>query len=170
MNMKRMIIAGISAVIALAGILVWWGGSFATDFVHEQLSAQKIKFPSAEVLKADNPALVKYADLNVDNADTAKGYSEYISGHLQKVAGGKTYSEVSSLAQKDKTNTTLAAQKATLFQGETLRGLLLNAWGWGLIGMIALYASYALFALAAVGFAVAMLMQAKPAVKASKRK
>lgn len=164
-----MIVASVSVLLALAGGLVWWGGTFATGFVHDQLAAQKIKFPSAEVLQEDNPALVKYADMNVDNADTAKGYSEFISGHLQKVAGGKTYSEISTEAQKDKKNATLAAQKATLFQGETLRGLLLSAWGWGLVGMIALYASYAMLALAVLGLAYALMMKPKAARKTAKR-
>ncbi len=167
--MKRMMMVCASLALAVVGGLVWWGGTFATGFVHDQLAAQKIKFPSSEALKADNPALVRYADLNVDNADTAKGYSEYISGHLEKVAGGKTYAEVSTEAMKDKKNATLAGQKATLFQGETLRGLLLSAWGWGLIGMIALYSSYAILAVAAVGLICAVLMKSKPAGKAPRR-
>lgn len=35
---------------------------------------------------------------------------------------------------------TLAAQKATLFQGETLRGILLNAYGWAQLGQYMLFA------------------------------
>ena len=169
MNMKRVVVAGASVALAAAAALVMWGGLFATGFVHDQLAAQKIKFPDAATLQADNPALVRFAGMDVNNADTAKGYSDFISGHLEKVAGGKTYSEVSTLAMKDKTNTTLASQKATLFQGEMLRGVLLTAWGWGLVGMIALYASYAMLAVAAVGLLCALTMKPAPARKGSKR-
>ena len=65
----------------------------------------------------------------------AQAYANhYIAVHLDEVAGGKTYSEVSGqyIAQcSDPAAATvtdclkLAGQKPTLFQGETLRGLLL---------------------------------------------
>ena len=42
--------------------------------------------------------------------------------HLKEVADGKTYAQVSTLAQADPTNTQLRAQVNTLFKGETLRG------------------------------------------------
>src|SRR5262249_36890460 len=59
------------------------------------------------------------------------------------VAGGQTYSEVSGAALKDPTNTKLQAQAQTLFRGETLRGLLLNVWGWATVGTIAFYTGIA---------------------------
>lgn len=43
---------------------------------------------------------------------------------------------------------------ATAFKGETLRGLLLYAWGWSVVSTIALYAAIA----AAVGFLVMLLV------------
>ena len=46
----------------------------------------------------------------------------------------------------------LATQTQTLFRGETLRGLLLNAWGWGTVGTVALIAGWVLIALGAVLF------------------
>ena len=61
-------------------------------------------------------------------------------------AGGKTYSEVSSAAQQAPTDTKLAAQVQTLFRGETLRGLLLYAWGWSVVSHIAGIVSCAAFA------------------------
>ena len=65
----------------------------------------------------------------------AKAYSDMIAVHLSKVAGGKTYSEVSdawiaSNADPTKRDPALGAQRQTLFMGETLRGLLLNVRGW----------------------------------------
>ena len=72
--------------------------------------------------------------------------------HLKKFAGGQTYSQVSTNALADPTNATLQAQRTTLFQGETLRGLLLNAWGWSVAGTIAADVSWFAFAGALVVF------------------
>jgi len=73
---------------------------------------------------------------------------------LAAVAGGKTYSQVSTLSQADPTNATLTGQVATLFKGETLRGLLLYAWGWSVVSTLALYAAIG----ALIGFAVMLLV------------
>ena len=44
-------------------------------------------------------------------------------------------------------------QVATVFKGETLRGLLLYAWGWSVVSTIALYAGIA----ALIGFVIMLL-------------
>lgn len=163
--MKKGLLA-LGVVLLVAGSLAMWGSKFATGMVHDQLVAQKINFPDEATLKEDNPSLVKYAGQAVDNGEKAKAYSDYIGGHLKNIAAGKTYSEVSSEYQKDKTNTALAGQRQALFMGETLRGLLLNAWGWGLIGTIVMYASAAMF-LAAAGALVLALFA--PQKKRSKK-
>jgi len=46
---------------------------------------------------------------------------------------------VSSAAQANPSDQKLQAQVQTLFRGETLRGLLLYAWGWSLVGTIAFW-------------------------------
>jgi hypothetical protein len=51
---------------------------------------------------------------------------------------------MSAASLADPKNATLAAQANTLFKGETLRGLLLNAWGWSQVGLCAIYAAVAL--------------------------
>lgn len=154
------------ALAVLASVALW-GSMFASGFVHDQLAAQKIAFPDKATLQKDNPSLVKYAGQTVDSGNKAKAYSEYINGHLKKIANGKTYSEISSAYQQDRTNEALANQRQTLFMGETLRGLLLNAWGWSLLGTIAFYAALALYA-AAVGLVVAAVML--PAKQRSKKR
>lgn len=164
--MKKLLLV-LGVVLLAAGGLVMWGSKFATGMVHDQLAAQKITFPDKAALEEDNPALVKYAGQKVDSGEKAKAYSDYIGGHLKNVADGKTYSEVSSEYQKDRTNQTLSGQRQSLFMGETLRGLLLNAWGWGLVGTIAMYA--AVFLLAA-GAGVIALTVVTPAKKHSKKK
>jgi hypothetical protein len=166
--MKKLLLS-LGVVLVMAGGLLWWGSNFATGMVHGQLAAQKITFPDKASLQEDNPALVKYAGKSVDNSETAKAYSEFIAGHLQKVAGGQTYSEVSGAYLKDPTNQKLAGQRQALFMGETLRGLLLNAWGWGLVGKIVMYVALVVFAAAAVVFGVAMMPAKATAKKRSKR-
>lgn len=164
--MKKILLL-LSIVLLVAASLATWGGQFATSFVHEQLAEQKITFPDKAALQEDNPALVKFADQKVDNGEEARAYSEYIKGHLKNIAGGKTYSEVSSEYQKDRTNQELAGQRQSLFMGEALRGILLNAWGWSLVGTIACYVAIALY-LAAAGTVVAALV-VKPAKKHAKK-
>ncbi len=70
--------------------------------------------------------------------------------HVGEIAGGKTYAQVSAAAQADPTNVKLQKQTQALFQGQTLRGLLLEAYGFWKMGQIALYAAIASFFLAAV--------------------
>ena len=57
------------------------------------------------------------------------------------VAAGKTYAQVSALAQMDPANPELQTQKQTLFQGETLRGILLGDgyayWTFGTLAWVA---------------------------------
>jgi uncharacterized membrane protein YebE (DUF533 family) len=147
-------VASIAVLIAVGG-LAWWGYNFATTSVKNELSAQKIYFPplgSAALDPAEFPTIQKYAGQLVDNGPKAKAYAnDFIGKHLEKVAGGKTYAEVSSDALKDPTNQKLQAQKATLFQGETLRGLLLgDGYAYWTFGMLAKYAAIAAFAGAAV--------------------
>mgnify|MGYP001037945690 FL=1 len=167
--MRRWVLLIVGAVLVVAASLALWGSRFATGFVRDQLVAQKITFPDKATLEKDNPALVKYAGQAVDNGEKAKAYSDYIAGHLKNVAGGKTYSEVSSEYQKGRSNQTLAAQRQTLFMGETLRGLLLNAWGWSLIGSIAGYAAITLYVAGGATIAAAFLVPATPARKRARK-
>ncbi len=150
---KVFILLGVMATIALLGAsaLGWFGYHFATTQVRTELAAQKVYFPpkgSPGLDPKEYPDLQKYAGQLVDDGPKAKAYANgFIGRHLDKVADGKTYSEVSALAMKDPTNTDLQKQKATLFQGETLRGLLLgDGYAYWTFGMMALYASIAALA------------------------
>ena len=63
---------------------------------------------------------------------------------------GATYSETSAAARAEGVDSEIAADlqvKAdTLFKGETLRSILLNAYGWWTVATIALYVGFALIA------------------------
>jgi len=144
-------------LLAVGGGLLAWGNSFANNMVHDQLADQKIFFPakgSAGFDAKEFPGLQQYAGQMVDSGPKAKAYAnQYIAAHLKAVAGGKTYSEASAASRADPTNTQLAGQVQTLFRGETLRGLLLYAWGWSVVAMIAGWVAVAAF----VGAGVVLL-------------
>jgi hypothetical protein len=70
--------------------------------------------------------------------------------HLREIGGGKTYAQLSAAALTQPKNTALAEQVQTVFRGETLRGLLLNAYGFWKMGQIMLIGAIVAFAAAAV--------------------
>jgi hypothetical protein len=157
---KVFILLGVvtTVVLIVVGCLALWGYNFATKSVHDELSAQKIYFPPkdspalAALPAADQALMNKYAGQQLVDGAQAKVYANnFIAVHLKEVADGQTYSEVSTAALKDPTNQKLQGQKATLFQGETLRGLLLgDGYSYWTFGLLAKYVAYAAFAGAAV--------------------
>lgn len=157
---KVFILLGAGAVVVLlgAGSLLLYGYSFATGMVKEQLSAQQIYFPAkdSEAFRAlpseDQAEVEKYAGQQLIDGAQAKVYANnYIGAHLKGIAGGKTYSQISAESMANPTDEKLKAQKATLFQGETLRGMLLGSgYAFWTFGMIALYAALAAYVGAAV--------------------
>jgi uncharacterized membrane protein len=141
-----------AAGIVIIGIIAVIGGSYGKKVVHDQLVPQKIFFPAAGS-PALLPGIKQYAGQQLTTGGQAKAYANnFINVHLSEVAGGQTYAQVSAASIAAPTNTKLTEEKATLFQGETLRGLLLNAWGWSLVGTIATLAGFLLIALGLVLF------------------
>jgi hypothetical protein len=139
-----------AAGILVVGIVALVGGSYAKNVVRDQLVPQKIFFPTA-----GSPELLsgvkQYAGQQLVNGSQAKAYANnFINVHLSKVAAGQTYAQVSAAAIAAPANTKLVEQKATLFQGETLRSILLSAWGWSLVGTIATLAGLLLIVLGAI--------------------
>jgi hypothetical protein len=147
---------GAALGLIITGVIAFVGGTYAKQVVHDQLTPQKIFFPAAA---ADLPANLKqYAGEQVDTPGEAKVFAnDYIGLHLKGTADGKTYSEVSGQFMQDPTNTELAQQRQTLFMGETLRGMLLNAWGWGTVGNLARLAGIVLPLLGAILLAIPLL-------------
>jgi hypothetical protein len=139
-----------AAGILIVGVIALIGGNYAKNVVHDQLVPQKITFPAANS-PALLPGIKQYAGQQLVNGSQAKAYANnFINVHLSKVAGGQTYAQVSAAAIAAPKNAKLAEEKATLFQGETLRSILLTAWGWSLVGMIATLAGLILMVLGAV--------------------
>jgi hypothetical protein len=74
--------------------------------------------------------------------------------HLQEIGGGLTYAQLSrkamALPKGSVAYTAAEAKVQSVFQGTTLRGLLLEAYAFGTFATIALVAGIAAFALAAL--------------------
>jgi len=149
---------GFAALLLLFAGLLNWGASFAEDNVASQLEMQNISFPAEESLPAaTKEALAKWADQKVMTGEMARDYSDlYILEHMKASATavmGKpaTYSEVSGaymgLVRGGSTDTAKIAQlgdlRQILFMGNTLRGMLLQAYAFGTMGVIAGYAALA---------------------------
>ena len=133
-------------------------GNFVNSTVHDQLAAQQIFFPDAtnavpggSLDPAEFPDLQQYAGQQVDNGTKAKAYAEgFLGRHLAKVANGLHYAQIDTHTGTAAQIATATAQKATLFQGETLKNMLLNAWGWSMLATYTTYGGYALLLAALV--------------------
>ena len=155
----------LAIVLVAAGGLMLWAHNFVDDQVHSQLAAQKIFFPKAGSDSLNDPAvkpyLSQYAGQQLVTGAQAEAYANhFIAVHINEMAGGKTYSQLSQESLANPTDAKLAGQVQTVFRGETLRGLLLNAYAFGKMGEIALIGAIAAFAgagllliLSALGFA-----------------
>lgn len=164
---KVFVLLGVAmtAVLVVAGILGWVAYSFANSSVKTELSAQKIYFPPSsspaitELPESDQVQMDKYAGQQLLTGEEAKVYADnFIAYHLTKIADGQTYSQVSAAATANPNNAKLKQEQQTLFQGQTLRGLLLgDGYAYWMFGQIALYASAAAF-VGAVVMAVLVLL------------
>jgi hypothetical protein len=139
---------GLIGIFSFCAGFLFWANSFSHNMVHDQLAAQLIYFPPAgspALNPQEFPDLQQFAGQQVVNGDQAKAYADgFIGRHLEAVAGGQTYAQVSAKALANPTDQKLAAQVQTLFRGETLRGLLLNTYGWWQVGQYAFYAALGL--------------------------
>ena len=144
----------LAVVLIVSGVMLTWAHNFIDNEVHTQLAAQQIYFPAnnSPAIKAPEfAAMHQYAGQQLTTGAQAEVYADhFIANHLKAIGGGKTYAQLSAEAQLQPKNAVLAAQVATVFKGETLRGLLLNAYAFGTMGMIAGIAAIAAFIAGAV--------------------
>ena len=159
-NSHLIAIAGfvLSAILLAAGGLLLWGSAYTHNMVRNQLAAQQIYFPpkaafahpraGTEITPSMIPSVSQYAGQQLVTGQQAQSYADnFIAVHITSMTGGKTYAQLSaaSLAQPD--NTRLAGEVAAVFKGETLRSMLLNAFGWWKVSQITYIASLAAFGL-----------------------
>lgn len=152
----------LAAVLLIAGGLLTWANTFIGNQVHDQFAMQDIVMPEGEALaslpKADADALKEFAGSPLDSGPEAQAFADhYILAHMnassEELAGEVlSYSEASGKARElgaalaENPNPTQAQQdeaaawaglKATLLDGNTLRGLLLYGYAFATIGTIA---------------------------------
>ena len=142
---------------------------FAEDYVARQLGQQRITFKAGDTLTDEErakPCLVAFAGTLLTTGEQAECYANHFIGeHLPKVAEGRTFSELRGVqtslrsqieaaqAQGDPSATVLQRQLAevtgkrqALFEGETMKGLLLTTYGFSTLGAKAGQAATVAFA------------------------
>lgn len=151
----------LAAVLVVAGSLLFWAHNFVNDEVHTQLAAQQIFFPAKDSKAIAGPEFApirRYAGQQLTTGAQSKAYADhFIAIHLQEIGGGKTYAQLSAQAQANPSDTKLAGTVQTMFRGETLRGLLLNAYAFATMGMIAGIAAITAYLAAAVMLVLGLL-------------
>ena len=172
------VIAGIVGLavaggLGVLGLVMTSNANFAKTYTAEQLSRQNITFKAVDTLtdkERQSPCLVRYAGQRLTTGNQAECYAnDFIGEHVKDVAGGKTYAELGgperalyakvveaqkasdpALPDLQKQHAGMKAQRDTLFQGETSRGLLLTSFGFSVLGAKADQAATAAFLAAVV--------------------
>ena len=175
--------AGVSlgVVLLAVGGLLLWGSAYVHNTVQSQLAAQQITFPPAaafahpkagtEITPSMIPSVSQYAGQQLLTGQQAEAYADnFIAVHIANMAGGKTYSQLSAAALAQPNNTKLQGTVATVFKGEALRSMLLNAYGWWKVSQITFIISLAMFGLGAVSvlagiFGFARIRHEQPGAK-----
>jgi hypothetical protein len=153
----------IVVVLVVAGGLLTWAWTYTNSTVHHQLAVQKIYFPpkaafahpkaGTEITPSMIPNVSQYAGQQLLTGQQAEVYAnDFIAVHLSEMPYHGVYATISGIAYTAKPGSAhaakLSALEQTSFQGTTLRGLLLEAYGFATLGVIAFWASIASFCLA----------------------
>ena len=159
-NSHLAVIAGfaLAAILFVAGGLLLWGSTYTHNMVHNQLAAQQIYFPpkaafahaqaGTEITPSMIPSVSQYAGQQLVTGQQAQSYADnFIAVHITNMTGGKTYAQLSAASLAQPNNTKLAGEVATVFKGETLRSMLLNAFGWWKVSQITYIAALVAFGL-----------------------
>jgi hypothetical protein len=160
--------AALAAVLLIAGGLLMWGSAYVHNTVQGQLSAQQINFPpkaafahpkaGTEITPSMIPSVSQYAGQQLLTGQQAEAYADhFIAVHIASMTGGKTYSQLSAASLAQPGNARLAGLVDTVFKGETLRSMLLNAYGWWKVSQITYIASLISFGLAGLALAGSVL-------------
>lgn len=163
-----------SIILIVVGAAAIFGGNFAHGYVTDQLSQEGLTMPNEDGVnaledQASQDKLRPYIDEPMTTGPQAEAFANnYIWEHMMASSGGKGYQEISGeynalkaeipeAEQADNQELQdLGALRESLFMGDSLRGMLLNAYGWWLLGSIAFYVGIGVIVvgvvLAGVGF------------------
>jgi hypothetical protein len=150
-------------VLLVAGGVLLWGSAYVHNTVQSQLAAQQITFPPAaafahpkagtEITPSMIPSVSQYAGQQLLTGQQAEAYADhFIAVHIANMGGGKTYSQLSTESIAQPNNTALATTVNTVFKGETLRSMLLSAYGWWKVSQITYIISLVAFGLGTLSF------------------
>jgi hypothetical protein len=149
-----------AVVLLIAGGLLAWGHSYIDTNVHNQLAAQQIHFPpkaafahakpGTEITPGMIPSVSQYAGQQLLTGAQARVYADdFIAVHLSEMPYQGIYSRISAAAMAHPGDAKLAQLEQTSFQGTTLRGLLLEAYGFSMMATIMFWGAIAAWVLAA---------------------
>jgi hypothetical protein len=141
----------VAVVLLVVGGLAVYGGNFGRENVRDRLEPQQIFFPPTDAMTPEERADIgEFAGEQVVNGAQAEAYSRFIGGHLAEVNEGQTYAQTSAAAREEGIDPDLQAELQakvdTLFRGETLRSILLNAYGWWTVATITMWAGWLMVA------------------------
>lgn len=150
-----------AVVFLIAGGLLAWGHSYIDTNVHNQLAAQRIYFPpkaafahakaGTEITPGMIPSVSQYAGQQLLTGAQARVYADdFIAVHLSDMPYQGVYSRISAAAMANPGDAKLAQLEQTSFQGTTLRGLLLEAYGFSMIATVMFWGMIVAWAMAAV--------------------
>jgi hypothetical protein len=160
--------AGLGVVLLAAGGLLLWGSAYVHNTVQGQLAAQQISFPPAaafahpkagtEITPSMIPSVSQYAGQQLLTGQQAEAYADgFIAVHIASMTGGQTYAQLSAKAMAAPNDTKLAGTVATVFKGETLRSMLLNAYGWWKVSQVTYIIALAALGLGTLSFLAGVL-------------
>jgi len=151
----------LTVVFIVAGIGMFIGYNFTSSQVRNQLQEQKVFFPTktqSDYRDLVAAHLTQYAGKQVLTGSEAEIFADkIIAVDTLGISGGKTYSQLSSQSLTEPSNTALKNQVELVFRGDTLRGLLLNAYAFGFIGVIALYGAIGMMVAAVIMLVLTLL-------------
>jgi hypothetical protein len=166
---KPLALAGtaLAAVLLIAGGLLMWGSAYVHNTVRDQLASQQIYFPPAsafahpkaggEITPNMIPSVSQYVGQQLLTGQQAEAYADhFIAQHVTDMTGGKTYSQLSAESLAQPGNARLSGLVDTVFKGETLRSMLLNAYGWWKVSQITYIASLISFGLGGLALIASM--------------
>lgn len=188
------VLAALAVVLLVVGLVIRNQSEFAVNTVDSQLGAQGITFTPVSGLTAaqkTHQCLIANAGKQLTTGAQAECYANYqIALDLLSVDRGKTYAQASyparllevklgELSAKDPTSPqipVLAAEAAkaeapadTLFQGESLRGMLLTTYGFSHMGDLGNETADVLFLLAGLSLVGAIVAAAVTATRKRER-
>ena len=166
-NTTYKLVAAVGVLMLAVGGMLLWGSTYIHNQVTNQLAAQKVYFPPAaafahpkvgtEITPSMIPSVSQYAGQQLLTGQQAESYADnFIAVHLREIGAGKTYSQLSAetftLPPTSAKYAAVEAQVQTVFRGDTLRSMLLNAFGWWKVSQIAYIGSLIAFGLGTIAF------------------